>query len=65
MGNIALEVPRLEAWDADEYENGWCLDVEDLKKWLKELLGKSKNFKSDDALAVLSEGIEELIKHVS
>lgn len=54
MSDIWIAVPRLEA-----------VDVADLRKWLEELLRKSKNFKSDDALAVLSEGIEELIEHVS
>lgn len=65
MAGLKEKVPRLEAWDAEEQDDGWCIDVEDLKKYLEELLAKADEFRSDDALAVLEAGVKELIEHIS
>ena len=65
MPGLKQKVPRLMAWDADEQDDGWCVDVKDLKKYLEELLNKADEFRSDDALAVLEAGVKELIEHIS
>lgn len=65
MPGLKEKVPRLEAWDAEEQDDGWCVDVKDLKKYLEELLNKADEFRSDDALAVLEAGVKELITYIS
>lgn len=65
MPDLKQKVPRLEAWDAEEQDDGWCVDTKDLKKYLEELLNKADEFRSDDALAVLEAGVKELIEHIS
>ena len=65
MPGLKQKVPRLMAWDADEQDDGWCVDVKDLKKYLEELLNKADEFRSDDALAVLEAGVKELLQHLS
>lgn len=64
MGDLKGRVPRLKAWDAEEDDNGWCVDVKDLKNYLEELLAKVDEFRSENALGVIEDGIKDLIEHI-
>lgn len=65
MSDLKNKVPRLTAWDAEERDDGWCVDIKDLKKYLEELLNKADESSGIDALAVLEGGIKELVEHLA
>lgn len=50
---------RLEAWDAEEANNGWAVSVDDLRKWAEAVLVEAE-INPGEAVKY----IEELVKHL-